>query len=159
MPTTPIASATTATTATTARQRGTRVRRAVFVLVALASLALAAAACGGSSADPAAKPGSAATHGRSSTQQGGVVTRPGQGSGSGSGQESTGTFTIAFAQCMQAHGVASFPNPNGHGGQLGPGSGINPASPQYMSAINGPCRSLAPPAWVSSGPVSKGGGS
>ena len=131
----------------------------MLVLVTLASLAFLAAACGGSSADPAAKSGSTATHSHSSTQGGGVVTRPGQGSGSGSGQESVGTFTLAFAQCMRAHGVANFPNPNGHGGQLGPGSGINPASPAFEAAINGPCRSLAPPAWVSSGTVSKGGGS
>ena len=157
MPTTPIASG---TTTTTTKQRGTRLRRAIFVFAALASLALLAAACGGSSADPAAKSGSTATHSHSSTQGGGVVTRPGPRSGSGSGNESVGgTFTLAFAKCMRAHGVAEFPNPDGQGGQLGPGSGINPASPAFEAAINGPCRPLAPPAWVSSGTVSKGGGS
>lgn len=153
MPTTPIASA------TAARRRATRPRRAGFLLAALVSLALLAAACGGASAGTAAKAGSTMANEGGSAQGGGVVTRGGQGPGSGSGQESAGTFTVAFARCMRAHGAPKFPTPNGHGGQLGPGSGVNPTSPAFQAAINGPCRSLAPPGWVSSGPVSKGGGS
>ena len=153
MPTTSLASA------TTTKRRGTQLRRALLVLIALATFALLAAACGGGSPGTAGKSGSTSTGSHSSTPGGGVVTRPGQGSGSGGGQESAGSFTLGFAQCMRAHGVPNFPNPNGHGGQLGPGSGINPASPQFEAAINGPCMSLAPPGWVSSGTVSKGGGS
>ena len=87
----------------------------------------------------------------------GVVTRPGSGSGSqSSGNRSAGTFTLAFAECMRTHGVPKFPNPNGKGSQLGPDSGVNPASPTFQAAVDGPCRSLAPAGWVSSGPVSKG---
>lgn len=74
-------------------------------------------------------------------------------------QRSTGSFTLAFAQCMRANGVPNFPDPNGQGGQLGPGSGIDPASAAYQHAIDGVCRSLAPPAWVSTGVQSSGGGS
>jgi hypothetical protein len=35
---------------------------------------------------------------------------------------------------MRAHGVPDFPDPNGQAGQLGPGSGIDPNSPQFQSA-------------------------
>jgi hypothetical protein len=56
---------------------------------------------------------------------------------------------------MRAHGLPKFPNPNGKGSQLGPDSGINPASPAFQAAVNGPCESLAPQAWMSSGPVTK----
>jgi hypothetical protein len=66
--------------------------------------------------------------------------------------------TIAFARCMRSHGVPNFPNPTGRPGLLGPGSGVDLSSPRFQSAVNGPCRSLAPPAWVSSGPVSSSGG-
>jgi hypothetical protein len=77
-------------------------------------------------------------------------------SASGSHGGSVGSFTAAFARCMRAHGVPNFPDPNGRSGQLGPGSGVDPGSPAYLAAINGPCRSLAPPAWLdsSSGPGS-----
>ncbi|HLK00184.1 MAG TPA: hypothetical protein VKU39_09785 [Streptosporangiaceae bacterium] len=72
----------------------------------------------------------------------------------GTGQRSAGaSFSPAFARCMRAHGVPKFPDP---GGQLGPGSGADPASAAFQAALNGPCRSLAPPAWVSSGQVSGG---
>jgi hypothetical protein len=61
---------------------------------------------------------------------------------------------------MRAHGVPDFPDPNGSGGQFGPSSGINPASPPFQAALNGPCRPLAPAAWLSTGgPGSVGGGS
>jgi hypothetical protein len=65
----------------------------------------------------------------------------------------TGSFTVEFARCMRANGVANFPDPDGQPGQLGPTSGVDPASAQYQAAINGPCRSLAPPAWVGDGPA------
>jgi hypothetical protein len=62
-----------------------------------------------------------------------------------------GEFTREFAECMRANGVPNFPDPTGEPGQLGPDSGIDPGSPDYLDAINGPCRSLAPPAWVDDG--------
>jgi hypothetical protein len=79
------------------------------------------------------------------------------GGSSSGGERSTGTsFSLAFAECMRAHGVPNFPDPDGKAGQLGPGSGVDPASQAFQAAINGPCRRLAPPAWVSSGQVSGG---
>ncbi len=123
-----------------------RVRRAVLMLAASAGLALSAAACGGARANPVAS--------ASSSGVGGNVTAGGAGS-DGSGQRTAGSFSLAFARCMRAHGVPDFPDPNGQTGQLGPGSGIDPDLPQFQSALNGPCESLAPPGWVGSGKVTR----
>ncbi len=135
-------------------QRRTRLRRAGLALAGLAGLAPLAAACGGSS------PGRGAAHATTTTAA--DSTRAGSGSPASdqsSGPRSTGSFTLAFAKCMRAHGVPGFPDPNGQAGQLGPDSGIDPGSPTFQSALNGPCRSLAPSAWLSSGSGSVGGGS
>jgi hypothetical protein len=83
----------------------------------------------------------------------------GNGLSSSSGNSTSGGYSVAFAECMRAHGVPKFPNPNGSPDQFGPGSGVDPASSAYRAALNGPCQSLAPAGWVSSGPVTKGGGS
>jgi hypothetical protein len=138
-------------------QQRTPFWRAVLMLVASAGLALAAAACGGTHGTPQA--GSAQSAGQG-------ITAGGTGHGSGpvslhggsspGGERSTGTsFSLAFAECMRAHGVPKFPNPDGKGSQLGPGSSVDPASQAFQAAINGRCRPLAPPAWVSSGPVGR----
>ncbi|WP_203922994.1 hypothetical protein [Rugosimonospora africana] len=76
----------------------------------------------------------------------GASAPPGSGQGG-----SVGSFTVEFAACMRAHGVPNFPDPNGQPGQLGPNSGIDPGSPQFQAAINGPCRPLAPSQWLDSG--------
>jgi hypothetical protein len=116
-------------------QQRTPFRGFVLMLVALAGLALAAAACGGTPGTP--QPGSA-------------------GSSSG-GERTAGTsFSLAFAECMRVHGVPKFPDPDSKAIQIGPGSGVDPASQAFQAAINGPCRLLAPPAWVSSGQVNGG---
>lgn len=133
-------------TATAHGQDRARVRRTVLMLAASAGLALSTAACGGASPNPAAS--------ASASGAGGNVTAGGAGSG-GSGERTAGNFSLAFARCMRAHGVPDFPDPNGHAGQLGPGSGIDPGSPQFQSALNGPCQSLAPPGWVGSGKVTR----
>ncbi len=65
-------------------------------------------------------------------------------------------YSVDFAKCMRANGVPSFPDPGGQG-PFAPG--VDPSSSTYKAALNGPCRSLAPPAWVSSGPSIPGGGS
>jgi hypothetical protein len=152
------------------RRRG---HRGALLAAGLSAIGLLAAACGGGSPNAsstttttaAGSSGTSASHattpangpGASNTGTG-VVTHPGSGSGSqASGNRSAGTFTRAFAECMRAHGVPKFPN--GKGNQLGPNSGVNPASPAFQAAVDGPCRSLAPAGWVSSGPVSKGAGS
>jgi hypothetical protein len=82
---------------------------------------------------------------------------PRSGSGSHKGNSSTGNYTLAFAKCMRAHGVPNFPNPTKNGGELGPNSGINPASRAFQAAVNGPCKKLAPLGWGSSrsGPVTR----
>jgi len=116
-----------------------RARNLLAVLVI--GLALFAVACSSS------LPGSEAANGsRPST--------PGRGSSSGT--RSTSGVTVAFAKCMRSHGVPNFPNPTGNGSVFGPGSGIDPASPQFQHALQA-CKSLAPPSWVSAGPVSSGG--
>ena len=119
------------------------------MLAALASIAFLVGACGSGSASSSWTTTGGATTGT------GVVTR--SGSGSQSGNTTTGSYSVAFAECMRAHGVPKFPNPNGNGNQLGPASGVNPASSAYQAALNGPCQSLAPAGWVSSGPVTNGG--
>ncbi|HEY6315502.1 MAG TPA: hypothetical protein VIY52_32505 [Streptosporangiaceae bacterium] len=121
------------------------------MLAALASIAFLVGACGSGSASSTSTTTGGATTGT------GVVTR--SGSGSQSGNTTTGSYSVTFAECMRAHGVPKFPSPDGKGSQLGPDSGINPASRAFQAALNGPCKSLAPAGWVSSGPVTKGGGS
>ena len=123
-------------TAVTRPRRGQR--RAGPVAAGLASLVLVAAACSGCSAGHATRSGS-----------GGGQTFTGGGASS-QGKSTAGSYTLAFARCMRAHGVPKFPDP---GGPIGPGSGFDPGSPSFQAAVNGPCRSLAPHAWVAPGPV------
>ena len=114
-------------------------RRAGSVAVTFAGLTLATACAAGTPA-----PGSPA-----GDTQGSAPNATGSPSG---GQRATqGEFTIEFAKCMRANGVPSFPDPTGEPGQLGPNSGVDPGSPAYLAALNGPCKSLAPPAWVDDG--------
>jgi hypothetical protein len=109
----------------------TRTRAGAAVLT---GLVLFLAACAGNSALPA------------ETQSPSIEATGGQ-------NQAAGSFTVEFAKCMRAHGVPKFPDPNGQSGQLGPGSGIDPASARFQSAINGPCKSLAPAAWLGDGPA------
>jgi hypothetical protein len=135
-------------------QRSSRPRRTGLAPVGLASLAFVLSACG--SASPSVSPTTASAGTGQSNTGTGPVTRPGPQAGTEpGGKETTGSYSVAFAECMRAHGVPKFPNPEGSGGQLGPGSGVNPASAVYGAALNGPCRPLAPAGWVSPGPVTK----
>jgi hypothetical protein len=126
------------------RGRGYLGTRGVTVTIAAGSLVLLA----GCSAGPA--PAASSSPSSSSSEDVSSGNGP-----AGQGNQASGTFTLAFAKCMQAHGVPDFPDPGGQAGQLGPGSGVDPASPQFQSALNGPCLSLAPPAWVGSGKVTR----
>jgi hypothetical protein len=152
--------ATPVTPATRPGWAGTR-RQAVTAAIAVVGLALLGAGCSSVFGHPSAPSSSAGTGGggagpaQSGTGGGGHVTL-GNRTG-GRGKSTSGSFTLAFARCMRANGVQAFPDPNGHAGQLGPGSGIDPTSPQFQAAINGPCRSLAPPGWVGSGKVTAPG--
>ena len=85
-------------------------RRACLLAAALACLALVAAAC--------SSPSKAGT---------------GPGPGGGSSRHSE----LAFSRCMRAHGITAFPDPNSQGGialGAGPGTGIDPKSPQFKAA-------------------------
>jgi hypothetical protein len=115
-----------------------RPRRALFVLAVCAGLAVSIAACGGAPPPPAGT--------------GGHITASGPGgAGGGKGERTSGSFSLSFARCMRVHGVPGFPDPDGKASQLGPGSGFDPDTPRFQSALNGPCRSLAPPGWLNSG--------
>jgi hypothetical protein len=66
------------------------------------------------------------------------------GGGSGSSSNSNTQQVIKFANCMRSHGVTKFPEPNSQGRELiTSGSGIDPNSPQYQSAMQA-CRHLLP---------------
>jgi hypothetical protein len=52
------------------------------------------------------------------------------GGGAGSAQTSS---LLAFAKCMQTHGVPSFPDPTANGA-IGIPAGIDPNSPQFTNA-------------------------
>ena len=92
-------------------------RRAGLLAAALACLALVAAACS-SAASPGTGAGGSAKHSE-----------------------------LAYSRCMRAHGITAFPDPNAHGElavDAGPGTGLDPKSPQFKAA-NSACKSLLPP--------------
>jgi len=100
-------------------RRRARPRRAGLLAAALACLAVVAAAC-----SSAASPGTGAgpTHGSAKQNE------------------------LAYSRCMRAHGITSFPDPNAQGGlnlNAGPGTGLDPRSPQFKAANNA-CKSLLP---------------
>jgi hypothetical protein len=140
--------------------------RASIAAAPLAAIVLMATACSDdskgadSSTTPSAAGSQAHAGGRASSQNGGTSSHAGGTSKGGGEGGNASNFTLAFAKCMRAHGIPKFPNPNGKGSQLGPYSGIDPGSAKFQAALNGPCRSLAPAAWVSAGSGSvRGGGS
>jgi hypothetical protein len=112
----------------------------------LAGVAVAVTAC-------ASSPGTSSPGVNSPGTSSPVTSSQGASSqGGGTGQQSAGaSYSLAFARCMRVHGVAKFPDP---GRNLGPDSGAGLGSPAFQAAVNGPCRSLAPPAWVSPGVTS-----
>jgi len=105
------------------------------------SLALAIAAC---SSAPASNRTASTV---SNSNQDGPVTQAGP---SGSGQRSTGTsYSRAFANCVRAHGLPDFPAPGASVTSLGAYLGMA----TFQADVNGPCRPLAPAAWVAAGQV------
>ena len=119
--------------------------RLISVLATFACAALLVAGCGSGSTHDGSRTTLSADKGSS------AVVRGRSGSRKHGGNRSTGNYSVAFARCMRAHGVRNFPNPIASGGELGPGSGINPASRAFQSALNGPCRRLATAGWTASG--------
>jgi hypothetical protein len=93
------------------RRHGWRRRQAALAAVALGSVVLLAAACSDGSG--------------SSGASGNPGTSPGN---SASGD-------LAYSQCMRAHGITNFPDPNSSGSiDINASSGINVTSPGYLAA-------------------------
>jgi hypothetical protein len=63
----------------------------------------------------------------------------------GSAAPTGGAGLLAYSECMRAHGVPDFPDPVGDSLQVkaGPGSDLNPNSPQMQTAQKA-CQSLQP---------------
>jgi hypothetical protein len=67
----------------------------------------------------------------------------GTGAGTAAGG-SAGHTALGYSQCMRAHGITAFPDPNSQGGiDINGGSGIDPNSSQYQAAHKA-CKSLLP---------------
>jgi hypothetical protein len=68
---------------------------------------------------------------------------------------------LRMSQCMRAHGIKDFPDPNGQGGiaiKITPGSDLDPNNPQFKAA-NAACQHLLPGPKNGAGPdVSSSGG-
>jgi hypothetical protein len=132
-------------------------RRGIPVVLLAAGVLLFGTACSGSTSDAASTspPSGSSSAGPESSQapqaqsSGGARTGGGGTTGQQSGTQ--GDYTAEFAKCMRANGIPSFPDPKPGGGNLGPGSGVDLMSPKVQDTINGPCKSLAPKAWVQGG--------
>ena len=106
--------------------RGSHRRRAGPLATALIAVGLLAAACGGSPGPGVANAGPASSASPSA-------------SGHGS--------PLAYSRCMRAHGITDFPDPDSNGNlglNAGPGSGLDPNSPQFKAADQA-CKHLMPP--------------
>jgi len=119
--------------------------------VLVAGTALLAGACGSSPAGQSvAHLGTTTTTHQAGSGSNGSQTGSGPGPGQaigirggGAGEEAD---ALAYAECMRAHGVPNFPDPNSQGGfsiQGGPGSGIDPSSASFQAADK-TCRHLLP---------------
>jgi hypothetical protein len=70
---------------------------------------------------------------------------------------------LKFSACMRSHGVPKFPDPDSNGGmqlRAGPGTGIDPSSPQFQAAQKA-CQALQPgggPGDIAVGPGPTGSG-
>jgi len=146
----------------TDRVRRRAVRPAV-VAVAVVVLAALIAGCGGGGSNPGvANVGTTSTTSSSTSStassnpasggggSGPLAGDPGSGSSSGGPGVHSG-FAIAspggrasllkLAECMRAHGVPSFPDPNASGVIQGSSSSLNPQSPAFSAAMQ-KCRGL-----------------
>jgi hypothetical protein len=133
------------------RERLARLSRLITVTGALLVLGVTAAACSGGSSPGVASAGgtatTAASNGRSSSED------PGTNGATSGGQTSgltlaggNATQALAFSQCMRAHGVADFPDPNAQGQTEisgGPNSDLSPNNPIFQKATNA-CQSKMP---------------
>ncbi len=116
--------------------RAGRPRRSAAPLALVVALGLAGAACGGASASPGVVSiGSRAT--TTNVQSG----APGAGTSAISYAD-----RLKHAECMRAHGIPDFPDPNPNGGTLlrgGRGSDLDPGNPRFQAAERA-CQKLLP---------------
>lgn len=115
----------------------TSARRGSALALLLGLLAALTAGCGGSGSPGVANLDTGAnTTSTSSTAP--VVVGSSGSSGTSSGAVlmlSGSKNALKFSQCMRAHGVSNFPDPNGQGQvQIGASSGIDPRSSTFQSA-------------------------
>jgi hypothetical protein len=106
-------------------------RKVVPVLVALVGVGLLASACGSG----AASSGVASIGSTTST------TTP-AGSSGGAGTAANGSKLVAYAQCVRAHGVPNFPDPNSSG-ELNL-SGLSSTELGAINKTNAACLHLMP---------------
>ncbi len=104
--------------------------RTGVAVIAACGLAVLASACGGSPNSHVAQLGSTTTHSASSSDS----------TFAGSAQESG---ALAFSQCLRAHGVPNFPDPNSSGDLPPNAKQIAHNSPQFPTAVKD-CRHLLP---------------
>ena len=121
-------------------------RRATLLLLLVLGVTVAGCGSGSKSPGVASLGGSATT---TSSSQGSASSGGGGGFSTGKGGSRQGFHvamngSLKFSQCMRAHGVSNFPDPNGQG-QIGIDSstGIDPRSPTFQSAQKA-CRKLLP---------------
>jgi hypothetical protein len=115
-----------------------------FAIATLVSAVLVAG-CGGGSAGPTTSGSSSTSAGPATTAKSSPTTSalPVTG-GSGSADPSAGnTAALAFARCMRANGVPSFPDPSPGGDFEFNSSAVSPSSPAFRVA-QAKCRRLLP---------------
>lgn len=106
--------------------------------IVIALVALAAAGCGGGGGSPGVA-NLGATGTTTDPTSGGAPSGSGPSSSSNSGGGLSimtgGPNALKFSQCMRAHGVSNFPDPNSQGAiQIGPNSGLDPRSSTFEAA-------------------------
>jgi hypothetical protein len=110
----------------------------ILILVTLVSLAVTAAGCGRKPSTP-----SVASLGSTTT----TTDAQNDGSSPTSGASKADSMQ-RYSSCMRSHGVPKFPDPKASSGggmslTIGPGSGVDPRSPQFQAAEK-TCRKLMP---------------
>jgi hypothetical protein len=109
----------------------------ILILIVLAGLAVTAAGCGSKPASP-----SVASLGSTTT----TTDTTSDGSDATTGASKADSIQ-RYSSCMRTHGVPKFPDPKASGGgmslTIGPGSGVDPKSPQFQAAEKS-CRKFMP---------------
>jgi hypothetical protein len=125
-----------------------RKRRPLVTLVLVSLIALVGAGCGSktvtgiassdSNAGSGASPGSGASSGTGAS--------PGSASNGASTQATKRQKAVKFAECVRAHGVPHFPDPDATGNF---NFGVDVSAATFTAAVNA-CKALQPPGTLSS---------